>query len=94
MKALWNGEVVAKSHETIVLEGNHYFPREGLVDKYFTANGKSTSCPWKGVATYYDVTVKGDRNSGAAWCYSAPKEKAEQIAGKVAFWGGIKVIDG
>ena len=94
MKALWNGEVIAESNETVVLEGNQYFPREGLLDSYFTANGKSTSCTWKGVATYYDVTVKGDRNSGAAWSYLAPKEKAQNIACMVAFWGGVKVIDG
>jgi uncharacterized protein (DUF427 family) len=94
MKAIWNGEVIAESHETVVLEGTHYFPRASLVGEYFSENGKSSSCPWKGVANYYDVTVNGDKNSGAAWCYATAKEKAKQIEGRVAFWGGIQVVEG
>ena len=93
MKAIWNNEVIAESNETVVLEGNHYFPRSSLVDEYFSENGKSTSCPWKGVAKYYDISVKGDKNSGAAWCYSSPKKQAKEIEDRYAFWGGIQILD-
>ena len=93
MKAMWNGEVIAESDQTVVLEGNHYFPRASIVVEFFSENGKSSSCPWKGVAKYYDISVKGDKNSGAAWCYTSPKEQAKEIEGRVAFWGGIQIVE-
>jgi uncharacterized protein (DUF427 family) len=91
MKATWNGAVLAESDQTIVVEGNHYFPAESIRREYFAESDKHTTCPWKGVASYYDVVVDGKINAGAAWYYPAPKDAARQITGYVAFWRGVKV---
>lgn len=92
MKAIWNDEVIAESDDTVVVEGNHYFPRESLVDGFFEENSKTTVCPWKGTANYYDVVVNGETNAAAAWYYASPKEKAQQIQDRVAFWRGVRVV--
>tara|TARA_R110002110_G_scaffold66978_1_gene183094 strand:+ start:194807 stop:195088 length:282 start_codon:yes stop_codon:yes gene_type:complete len=92
MKAIWNGQVVAQSDDTVVVESNHYFPRESLVSDYFTASSKSTHCPWKGDANYLSITVDERTNEDAAWFYATPKDAAKNIAGRVAFWRGVEVV--
>ena len=94
MKAVWKDTVLAQSDDTVVVEGNHYFPKESLVSEHFRESDAQTVCPWKGVASYYDVVVDGEVNGDAAWYYPEPKEEAEQILDRVAFWNGIQVIDG
>jgi uncharacterized protein (DUF427 family) len=94
MKALWKNRVLAKSDKTIVVEGNHYFPPDSVERKYFEPSDDHTTCPWKGVASYYDVVVEGDRNRNAAWYYPEPKEKARNIKDYVAFWNGVEVKGG
>jgi uncharacterized protein (DUF427 family) len=94
MKALWKNRVIAKSDKTIVVEGNHYFPPDSVERKYFEPSDDHTTCPWKGVASYYDVVVEGDRNRNAAWYYPEPKEKARNIKDYVAFWNGVEVKGG
>ena len=89
--AEWNGTVIAESDETIVVEGNHYFPPSGVKDEFFQASPASSVCPWKGTAAYYDVVVDGETNSGAAWYYPDPKPAASDIKDYVAFWRGVKV---
>ena len=91
MKAIWNGEIIAESADTVVVEGNHYFPPEALRPGVFSPSDRKTTCPWKGVASYYDVEVGGERNPGAAWFYPDPKPAAAEIAGRVAFWKGVTV---
>jgi uncharacterized protein (DUF427 family) len=91
MKATWNGAVLAESDDTVVVEGNHYFPAEALNKEFFQASNAHTICPWKGQASYYDVTVKGEVNKEAAWYYPEPKEAAANIKNRVAFWKGVKV---
>lgn len=91
MQAVWNGEVIAESDETIKLEGRHYFPRKSLNPKFFTRNSAVTVCPWKGKASYLTITVDGKVNEGAAWTYKKPKPAAREITGYVAFWKGVKV---
>ena len=91
MKAIWNGAVLAQSDETIVVEGNHYFPPDALNREYFQESSKHTTCPWKGQASYYDVVVNGETNRDAAWYYPEPKPAAAQIKGYVAFWRGVKI---
>ena len=91
MKAIWNGAVLAQSDETIVVEGNHYFPPDALNREYFQESSKHTTCGWKGQASYYDVVVNGDTNRDAAWIYPEPKPAAAQIKGYVAFWRGVKM---
>lgn len=91
MKAIWNGEVIAESDDTVIVESNHYFPRESLREQYFTPSSKTTRCPWKGEASYLSVTVDGDTNADAAWYYADPSEAAAQISGRVAFWRGVQV---
>lgn len=93
MKALWNGTVIAESDDTVVVEGNHYFPRESVVDAALRPSSTHTTCPWKGEASYYDVVVEGAVNVDAAWYYPEPKPAAKEIAGRVAFWRGVVVTD-
>lgn len=91
MKATWNKAVLAESDETVVVEGNHYFPQESIHREHFRDSATHTTCPWKGVASYYDVVVNGETNKDAAWYYPTPKEAAKKIEGRVAFWKGVKV---
>ena len=90
-KAVWNGTVIAESADTIVVEGNHYFPPDALNTEFFTASNLESRCPWKGTAGYFDVTVDGKVNSGAAWFYNDPKPAATEITGRVAFWRGVMI---
>ena len=91
MKAIWNGQVIAESNETIVVEGNHYFPAHSVKREFFSDSPTHTTCPWKGLASYYNVEVNGQTNKDAAWYYPAPKDAARQIGGYVAFWKGVEV---
>ncbi len=91
MKAIWKGTVLAESGETIVVEGNHYFPPDSINQDYFRASEARSTCPWKGLASYYDIVVGDDANPGAAWYYPEPKEAASQIKGYVAFWKGVVI---
>lgn len=91
MKATWNNTVLAESNDTVVVEGNHYFPAESIHREHFRDSATHTTCPWKGVASYYDVVVNGETNKDAAWYYPTPKEAAKNIEGRVAFWKGVKV---
>jgi uncharacterized protein (DUF427 family) len=91
LKATWNGVVLAESDDTIVIEGNHYFPPETLRREHFRPSATHTTCPWKGVASYYDVVVGSAVNADAAWYYPEPKDAAREIAGRVAFWRGVRV---
>lgn len=91
MKAIWNDKVIAESDDTVVVEGNHYFPETAL-DKSLFSNSDTTSfCPWKGTAHYYNVEVAGATNADAAWYYPEPKDAAAEIRGRVAFWKGVRV---
>lgn len=91
MKAIWNGAVLAESDRTEVVEGNHYFPADSIDRTYFEPSDKHTTCPWKGLASYYHVVVNGQRNEDAAWYYPEPKPAARQVEGRVAFWRGVRV---
>lgn len=92
-KALWNGSVLAESTETIVVEGNHYFPANAIRTEFFQPSTLHTSCPWKGRANYFTVEVGGKINPNAAWYYPAPKDAAKHITGYIAFWKGVEVED-
>ena len=91
-KAVWNGKVVAESDQTIVIEGNHYFPPDSVNQAFLEHSDHHTTCPWKGHATYFDVVVEGEVNANSAWTYPAPKEIAKEIRDYVAFWRGVKVM--
>ncbi len=91
MKAIWGNLVLAESDNTIVVEGNHYFPPESVKKEYLRETNTHTVCPWKGTASYYDIVVVGEINAGAAWYYSEPKEAAKKIEDYVAFWKGVKI---
>lgn len=90
-KAIWNGAVLAESDQTEIVEGNHYFPPDSINPDYFKENSMTTVCPWKGVASYYDIEVDGLVNKAAAWYYPSPKPAAKNIKGYVAFWRGVEV---
>jgi uncharacterized protein (DUF427 family) len=91
MKATWKGAVLAESDDTVVVEGNHYFPPDSIRREHFRESEKHTVCPWKGTASYYDVVVGGEVNRDAAWYYPRPKDAAKEIKDRVAFWRGVKV---
>ena len=90
-KAIWNGAVLAESDETVIVEGNHYFPPESVNRDYFSESAKTTVCGWKGIANYYDVEVGDETNPAAAWFYASPSDAAREIKDHVAFWGGVEV---
>lgn len=91
VKAVWNGVVLAESDQTVVIEGNHYFPPEAIHWDYFTPSETHTTCPWKGIASYYTVQVNGQSNRDAAWYYPDPKPAAANVKGRIAFWRGVRV---
>jgi uncharacterized protein (DUF427 family) len=90
--ATWNGTVIASSDDTVVVEGNHYFPRESVTAELVDSDTTSV-CPWKGTASYYSVSVDGETNTDAAWYYPQPKDAAAEIKDRVAFWHGVEVTD-
>jgi len=92
MKAIWNGQVLAESEDTLVVENNHYFPAESINNEFFKASDTQTNCPWKGVASYYTVEVNGESNKDAAWFYPSASDLAKNIEGYVAFWKGVEVV--
>jgi uncharacterized protein (DUF427 family) len=93
MRATWNGTTIAESDDTVVVEGNHYFPRESVRADVLQESAKSTHCPWKGDASYFSIAVDGEVNQDAAWYYPAPKDAAAQIKDRVAFWRGVQVSE-
>ena len=94
MQASWNGTVIASSDDTVVVEGNHYFPLDSVVPGVLVGSSTHTTCPWKGEASYYTLVVDDHENPDAAWYYPTPKPEAAQIAGRVAFWKGVEVTVG
>lgn len=93
MRAIWNGEVVAESDATRVIEGNHYFPPESLQREFFAPSETRSVCSWKGEASYFTLRVGGKENRDAAWTYPEPKAAAAEIRDYVAFWRGVQVED-
>ena len=91
MRAMWNGTVIAESDDTVVVEGNHYFPIGSVNPDLLRDSSTHTTCPWKGEASYYSIEADGATNSDAAWYYPEPKPAASQITGRVAFWKGVTV---
>ena len=91
MRAIWKGQLLAESDDTVLVEGNHFFPAASLRREHFRESATRSVCPWKGTASYYDVVVAGDVNRDAAWTYPTPKPAAANIAGRVAFWKGVEV---
>lgn len=89
--ATWNDTIIAHSDDTIVVEGNHYFPPESVNMALLTDSPTKSHCPWKGDASYKTIVVDGAKNADAVWYYPEPKEKAAQIKGYFAFWKGVKV---
>jgi uncharacterized protein (DUF427 family) len=91
MKAVWNNTVIAQSDDTVLVEGNHYFPEASLKREFTTFSNHKTSCAWKGQASYLSLLVNGEMNADAVWFYAEPKPEAEQVRGRVAFWKGVSV---
>lgn len=93
MRALWNEAVLAESDQTIVIDGNHYFPPDSIVKDHFKPSDKRSVCGWKGEAEYYDLVVAGKVNKDAAWYYPQALPDAKKFEGYVAFWNGVEVVD-
>ena len=93
MKAIWNDQVLAESDDTVVVEGNHYFPAESLNRRFFTESATKSICSWKGEASYFSIHVDGKDNPDAAWYYPDPKQAAAEIADHVAFWRGVEIAE-
>jgi uncharacterized protein (DUF427 family) len=92
MQAIWNDTVIAESDDTVIVEGNHYFPADSIFSEYFSPSAKTSLCPWKGIASYYTLEVDGQQNQNAAWYYPETKTAADEIKGRVAFWNGVQVL--
>lgn len=92
MKAIWNDTIIAESSDTVIVEGNHYFPLESLVRQHLEESTHQTTCPWKGTASYFTLRVNGTENRDAAWYYPHPRAGAEAVADRVAFWKGVKIV--
>jgi len=93
MKAIWNGQVIAESDDTVIIEGNHYFPRDAVKAEFLRDSSTATQCPWKGTASYHSLEVDGDTNADAAWFYADPKDAAAPIRDRIAFWRGVEVVE-
>jgi uncharacterized protein (DUF427 family) len=91
--ATWNGSVIADSDDTVVVEGNHYFPLDSVAPGVLSESEHTSVCSWKGTASYYDVVVGGERNENAAFHYRDPKPGAAHVTDRVAFWHGVDVVD-
>lgn len=91
MKATWQGKTLAEGDDTVVVEGNHYFPADSRRREFFSESDTHTTCPWKGVASYYHITVDGEVHRDAAWYYPNPKSEAANIKNRIAFWKGVAV---
>lgn len=91
VKAVWNGTLIAESDDTVVVEGNHYFPLSSVKSEYLVASERQSICPWKGTASYYSLNVDGQTNADSAWFYPSPKDAAAEIKDRVAFWRGVQV---
>ncbi len=91
MKAIWNGKTIAESGDTIVIEGNHYFPIDSVKEEYLKPSDTNTVCPWKGRASYYTLVIDGKENKDAAWYYPEPSAMAKGIKNRLAFWRGVEV---
>ena len=92
MKAIWNGQVLAESDTTVLVEGNHYFPMSSINQEFFQDSDHKTHCFWKGEASYYSIKVDDHVNPNAAWFYANPDPKAKQIKDHIAFWKGVEVV--
>lgn len=93
MKAIWNGTVIAESDDTVVVENNHYFPENDVKMDLVGPSETKTTCPWKGIASYYTISVGKESNVDAAWYYPEPKEAAMNIKGHIAFWRGVEITE-
>jgi len=93
MKAIWNNQIIAESNETIVVDNNHYFPKDSIKPGFLKECETHTTCSWKGLASYYNVEVDGQQNLDAAWYYADPKPAAAQIKDYIAFWKGVKITE-
>jgi uncharacterized protein (DUF427 family) len=93
MKAIWKGQVLAESSNTVIVENNHYFPAESIHEEFFIQSDYQTTCPWKGLASYKTIQVDGETNQNAAWYYPDPKEAAKEIQDYFAFWKGVKIVE-
>ena len=93
MKAIWKNTVIAESSDTVVVEGNHYFPLASVNAAFLEPSSHTSVCPWKGTANYYSLKVHGELNPDAVWYYAEPKAAALQIKGRVAFWKGVEVMN-
>ncbi|TQJ10526.1 DUF427 domain-containing protein [Lapillicoccus jejuensis] len=93
VQAVWNGTVIARSDDTVVVENNHYFPRSSVDESLLAPSDTTSVCPWKGTASYASLVVDGQTNTDAMWFYPEPKEKAEMVRDRVAFWKGVQVSE-
>lgn len=93
VEAIWNDQVIASSDETLVVEGNHYFPRDDVDPSVLEKSETTSTCPWKGTARYYNLEFDGERNEDAAWYYPDPKPQAAKIKDRIAFWKGVEVSE-
>jgi len=92
MKAIWNGNIIAESNDLVNIENNYYFPENSVKKEFLNESSTHTTCPWKGIASYYSLLVDGKENKDAVWYYKDPSELAKSIKGRMAFWKGVEIV--
>lgn len=92
MRAIWSGVTIARSADTVIVEGNHYFPLDSVAPGVLQKSTMKSLCPWKGLASYYHVNAGGERSPNGAWTYRHPYPWIGKIKHRVAFWNGIEVV--
>ena len=93
MKAIWNQQLIAESDDTVIVEGNHYFPPDSVKREFLQDSTTTTFCPWKGTANYYTLVVDGQSNPDGAWYYADTKPEAAHVRGRIAFWKGVQISE-
>lgn len=86
----WGGTVVAESRATVILHetgypDRYYFPRIDVKMDFLKTSDKTTHCPHKGNAAYFDIETKDGRRDNLAWSYPATKLAVAEISGYIAF---------
>lgn len=93
IQAIWKNQVIAESDDTLYVEGNHYFPMNAVKQSFLETSDTTSFCSWKGIANYFNLVVNGEANEDAAWYYEAPTDAASKLAGRIAFWRGVQVVE-
>ncbi|MBF8961900.1 DUF427 domain-containing protein [Pontibacter sp. FD36] len=93
MKAIFNDIVIAESERTVKVGGKHYFPPNEVNHQYLEESRTHTTQEGMGEASFYHVKVNGEVELDAAWSYTNPEKKAEEVRSYIAFTDVVELKD-